>query len=159
MINHLCSSYFTLLGYLFFTLTLHLLQAVRAEADCARWTLSCGRDESRIQVSRLERPGVMCLFLECFSFHSFFSSPFLPSSNRLISPSELLHRSPDVQQIGMVLLRLSGAWCPACLYSLFLSIPLFSIHCPGFCTGQLHRTLPCHLQFHELYRGTVSFKT
>ena len=72
MINQLCSSYFTLMGYLFFTLMLHLLQAVRAEADCPRWTLSCGRDESRIQVSRLERPGVMCLFLKCFSFHSFF---------------------------------------------------------------------------------------
>lgn len=134
MINQLCSSYFTLFGYLFFTLMLQLLQAVRQTAHGGLLVVAGMNQEFRF----LGQKGLgSCVFFSnVFLFILFSSYPSLPSSNRLISPSELFHGSPDVQQIGMVLLRLSGVWCPACLSFPFLFQPIVLHPLSRF----LHRT-------------------
>lgn len=72
---------------------LHLLQAMTVRQPAESAFLVCGNGESIIQISRLERPEVMCFFfLKIFLF--FFLPSFSSSSNRPISPNKFFCRNP-----------------------------------------------------------------
>ena len=144
------------------TCTWLLLQAVTVRQPAPSASLVCGREEPRIQVSRLGRSGIMSFFpsnnskkfLQFFFLLSFFfcAVGWFLQMNSYAGPSMYIRQEwPWSGWVG-------PATRPAFPY-LFLSCPWSSIHHRSFCTEQLYRTLPSPLQFHWWYRGTVSFKT
>lgn len=71
--------------------------------------LICGNGELIIQISRLERPEVMCFFSSIFFCCSFFFLPFLLQAIGQFLQMNSFAGTQYVQQIAVELLRLSGA--------------------------------------------------
>lgn len=118
---------------------LHLLQAMTVRQPAESAFLVCGNGESIIQISRLERPEVMCFFSSKF-FCSFFFLPFpLQAIGRFLQINSFAG-TQYVQQIAVELLRLSGVWGHAFLS---LSFPLH-LMVPHPQSRFLHKTVICN---------------